>query len=224
MPETSPKNDADDSVELTEATDAKSNDVEDAAEDAATDEDTVGATAVEADVDEPADDAEADADDADDTADDADDAAENHDDAAENDDDADADEKGAGVGSKRKKTMDAKARRKAERKRIERSKEIAREATSKKSKASRRSKKKSSDDASLTKEQLRASGSKTVAEDANPVWFKPIMFGFLIIGFLWIIVYYLSQGRLPVASLADWNILVGFGIALVGFLMMSNWK
>ena len=217
MPETSPKNDADDSVELTEATDAKSNDVDDAAEDAATDEDTVGATAVEADVDEPADDAEADADDADDTADDADD-------AAEDDDDADADEKGAGVGSKRNKTLDAKARRKAERKRIERSKEIAREATSKKSKASRRSKKKSSDDASLTKEQLRASGSKTVAEDANPVWFKPIMFGFLIIGFLWIIVYYLSQGRLPVASLADWNILVGFGIALVGFLMMSNWK
>ena len=217
MPETSPKNDADDSVELTEATDAKSNDVDDAAEDAATDEDTVGATAVEADVDEPADDAEADADDADDTADDADD-------AAEDDDDADADEKGAGVGSKRNKTLDAKARRKAERKRIERSKEIAREATSKKSKASRRSKKKSGDDASLTKEQLRASGSKTVAEDANPVWFKPIMFGFLIIGFLWIIVYYLSQGRLPVASLADWNILVGFGIALVGFLMMSNWK
>ncbi len=216
MPETSPKNDADDSVELTEATDAKSNDVDDAAEDAATDEDTVGATAVEADVDEPADDAAEDADDADDTADDADDAAE--------DDDADADEKGAGVGSKRNKTMDAKARRKAERKRIERSKEIAREATSKKSKASRRSKKKSGDDASLTKEQLRASGSKTVAEDANPVWFKPIMFGFLIIGFLWIIVYYLSQGRLPVASLADWNILVGFGIALVGFLMMSNWK
>ena len=216
MPETSPKNDADDSVELTEATDAKSNDVDDAAEDAATDEDTVGATAVEADVDEPADDAAEDADDADDTADDADDAAE--------DDDADANEKGAGVGSKRNKTMDAKARRKAERKRIERSKEIAREATSKKSKASRRSKKKSGDDASLTKEQLRASGSKTVAEDANPVWFKPIMFGFLIIGFLWIIVYYLSQGRLPVASLADWNILVGFGIALVGFLMMSNWK
>lgn len=216
MPETSPKNDADDSVELTEATDAKSNDVDDAAEDAATDEDTVGATAVEADVDEPADDAEADTNDADDAADDADDAAE--------DDDADADEKGAGVGSKRNKTMDAKARRKAERKRIERSKEIAREATSKKSKASRRSKKKSGDDASLTKEQLRASGSKTVAEDANPVWFKPIMFGFLIIGFLWIIVYYLSQGRLPVASLADWNILVGFGIALVGFLMMSNWK
>lgn len=217
MPETSPKNDADDSVELTEATDAKSNDVDDAAEDAATDEDTVGATAAEADVDEPADDADTDADDADDTADDADD-------AAEDDDDADADEKGSGVGSKRNKTMDAKARRKAERKRIERSKEIAREATSKKSKASRRSKKKSSDDASLTKEQLRASGSKTVAEDANPVWFKPIMFGFLIIGFLWIIVYYLSQGRLPVASLADWNILVGFGIALVGFLMMSNWK
>lgn len=220
MPETSPKNDADDSVELTEATDAKSNDV-DAAADTAANEDTADTTAEQAESDEPADDEDtATASDADDSDEDGEDAEADKDDAA---DDEDAGTSSA-VGSKRNKTLDAKARRTAERKRIERSKEIAREATSKKSKASRRSKKKSSDDTSLTKEQLRASGSKTVAEDANPVWFKPIMFGFLIIGFLWIIVYYLSQGRLPVASLADWNILVGFGIALIGFLMMSNWK
>ncbi|MGO1543711.1 MAG: cell division protein CrgA [Gulosibacter sp.] len=78
--------------------------------------------------------------------------------------------------------------------------------------------------AGMTKEQLRASGTKKRPSDANPVWFKPIMFGFLILGFLWIIVYYLSSGFLPVRTLGDWNILVGFGIALVGFLMMTNWK
>ncbi|MFD2675089.1 cell division protein CrgA [Gulosibacter bifidus] len=123
-----------------------------------------------------------------------------------------------------KKPLDAKARKEAERKRIERSKQIAAEARSKKGPTARRGKKSTRDDASLTREQLRASGRTEVAEDENPVWFKPIMFGFLILGFLWIIVYYLSQGRMPIASIADWNILVGFGIALVGFLMMSNWK
>ncbi|KAB1650423.1 cell division protein CrgA [Pseudoclavibacter endophyticus] len=61
-------------------------------------------------------------------------------------------------------------------------------------------------------------------EGANPVWFKPLMFGFLAIGFLWIIVYYLSSGRFPIAELGSWNILVGFGIAFVGFLMTTNWK
>lgn len=60
--------------------------------------------------------------------------------------------------------------------------------------------------------------------DANPAWFKPLMFGFLIVGFLWIIVYYLSNGRLPIQELGAWNILVGFGIAFVGFLMTTNWK
>lgn len=60
--------------------------------------------------------------------------------------------------------------------------------------------------------------------DANPPWFKPLMFGFLILGFLWIIVYYLSQGRLPIQELGAWNIAVGFGIAFIGFLMTTNWK
>lgn len=61
-------------------------------------------------------------------------------------------------------------------------------------------------------------------EGANPVWFKPLMFGFLLLGLLWIIVYYLSAGRFPIQELQSWNILVGFGIAFIGFLMTTNWK
>ncbi len=62
-------------------------------------------------------------------------------------------------------------------------------------------------------------------EDApNPVWFKPVMFGFMLIGLAWIIVFYLSQGLLPVAALGSWNILVGFGIAFIGFLMTTRWR
>lgn len=58
----------------------------------------------------------------------------------------------------------------------------------------------------------------------NPVWFKPVMFGFMLIGLAWIIVFYVSQGTLPIADLASWNILIGFGIAFIGFLMTTKWR
>src|SRR5690606_13186799 len=39
-----------------------------------------------------------------------------------------------------------------------------------------------------------AASEPTKSEDApNPVWFKPVMFGFMLIGLAWIIVYYVSQ-------------------------------
>ncbi len=62
-------------------------------------------------------------------------------------------------------------------------------------------------------------------EDApNPVWFKPVMFGFMLLGLVWIIVFYLSNSQLPVPSLGPWNILVGFGIMFIGFLMTTRWR
>ncbi|WP_035880578.1 cell division protein CrgA, partial [Cryobacterium sp. MLB-32] len=37
-------------------------------------------------------------------------------------------------------------------------------------------------------------------------------------------VFYVSQSQLPVAALGSWNIMVGFGIAFVGFLMTTRWR
>jgi hypothetical protein len=58
----------------------------------------------------------------------------------------------------------------------------------------------------------------------NAVWFKPVMFGFMLIGLVWIIVFYLSNASLPIAALGTWNILVGFGIMFIGFLMTTRWR
>jgi hypothetical protein len=58
----------------------------------------------------------------------------------------------------------------------------------------------------------------------NAVWFKPIMFSFMLIGLVWIIVFYVSGTSLPVPQLGSWNILVGFGIAFIGFLMATRWR
>ena len=62
------------------------------------------------------------------------------------------------------------------------------------------------------------------APKPNPVWYKPVMFGLMIIGLLWIIVFYISQGEFPVPALGAGNILVGFGVAIVGFLMTTRWR
>ncbi|MDP9887447.1 cell division protein CrgA [Pseudarthrobacter enclensis] len=58
----------------------------------------------------------------------------------------------------------------------------------------------------------------------NPVWFKPVMFGLMIIGLFWIITFYISEGRFPVQAWQSWNIVAGFGIAIVGFLMTTRWR
>jgi Cell division protein CrgA len=45
----------------------------------------------------------------------------------------------------------------------------------------------------------------------------------MLIGLVWIVVYYIS-GSFPIVGLGSWNILIGFGIAFVGFLMTLRWR
>lgn len=58
----------------------------------------------------------------------------------------------------------------------------------------------------------------------NPVWFKPIMFGFMLLGLAWLLVFYISGGILPFAELGNSNIWIGIGIMLIGFLMTTRWR
>lgn len=64
-------------------------------------------------------------------------------------------------------------------------------------------------------------------EAPNPVWFKPLMFGFMLLGLIWIVVYYITSMTstpLPIPALGQGNIFVGFGLVLVGFMMTPWWK
>lgn len=69
-----------------------------------------------------------------------------------------------------------------------------------------------------------APAATSSAPKPNPVWYKPVMFGLMILGLLWIITYYITQGQFPIPALGASNILVGFGIAIVGFLMTTRWR
>ena len=70
----------------------------------------------------------------------------------------------------------------------------------------------------------RSSEPRTAENAPNPVWFKPVMFGFMLIGLVWIIVFYVSGSLYPIPDLGAGNILVGFGIAFIGFLMTTRWR
>jgi hypothetical protein len=58
----------------------------------------------------------------------------------------------------------------------------------------------------------------------NPVWFKPIMIGLMIVGLVWVLVFYLSGSQFPIPGIGAWNLAIGFGIAFVGFLMTTRWR
>ncbi len=67
--------------------------------------------------------------------------------------------------------------------------------------------------------------SPRVAQDTpNPVWFKPIMFGFMLLGLAWILTFYVSQGLFPIPSVGALNIIIGFGLMFIGFLMTTRWR
>ena len=69
-----------------------------------------------------------------------------------------------------------------------------------------------------------STGSTYEEGDENPVWFKPIMFGLMLLGLAWILTYYISGIGWPIPTIGAWNIAVGFGIMFVGFLMTTRWK
>ncbi|GEE00575.1 cell division protein CrgA [Gordonia spumicola] len=81
------------------------------------------------------------------------------------------------------------------------------------------------------------SASRTpVKVKAGPsgVVYQSVMFGLMLIGLLWLLVYYLgatqetfgSEGKFLhwMSELGSWNMLIGFGFMVVGLLMTMGWR
>jgi hypothetical protein len=58
----------------------------------------------------------------------------------------------------------------------------------------------------------------------NRSWVAPVMLALFLIGLVWIVVFYVTDGTLPVKSLNNWNIVVGFGFIAAGFGVSTQWK
>ncbi len=58
----------------------------------------------------------------------------------------------------------------------------------------------------------------------NPGWYVPVMVALMILGLLWIVAFYLTQGVFPIAAIGNWNLAIGFSLVIAGFLMTTNWR
>ncbi|WP_343074694.1 cell division protein CrgA [Nakamurella aerolata] len=63
-----------------------------------------------------------------------------------------------------------------------------------------------------------------VAGPSSPLYIG-VMLGLMILGLLWIVIYYLWGQDIPVMNtLQGWNFLVGFGLMVIGLLMTMRWR
>ena len=74
------------------------------------------------------------------------------------------------------------------------------------------------------KSAYTAPSERSTAVRPNGRLFLPVMVGLLLLGLAWIVTYYLSQGSWPIPKIDDWNLAIGFGILLVGFMMTTRWR
>lgn len=58
----------------------------------------------------------------------------------------------------------------------------------------------------------------------SPRWLVPLMVACFVVGLLWVVVYYITQTEYPIAGIGLWNMGVGFGLIIVGFILSTKWK
>ena len=58
----------------------------------------------------------------------------------------------------------------------------------------------------------------------SPRWLVPTMCACMVLGLLWVVVYYVTQTEYPIESLGNWNMAIGFGLIAIGFGLATRWK
>jgi hypothetical protein len=72
---------------------------------------------------------------------------------------------------------------------------------------------------------LESRAARTRAVQPSPRWYAPLMVTLMLIGLLWIVVYYVAGERIPfMVSLSAWNFAIGFGAMVLGLIMSMRWR
>ena len=60
---------------------------------------------------------------------------------------------------------------------------------------------------------------------ANPPWFVPVMLGLMLLGLLWVVTFYVMAPKsFPIPGIDSWNLIIGFGLMVTGFMMTTRWR
>ncbi|MFP3989183.1 cell division protein CrgA [Streptomyces sp. E11-3] len=69
-----------------------------------------------------------------------------------------------------------------------------------------------------------SSKQATTVKLTNRSWVAPVMLTLFLIGLAWIVVFYVTDTRLPIEAFGNGNIVVGFGFIAAGFGVSTQWK
>ncbi len=65
--------------------------------------------------------------------------------------------------------------------------------------------------------------SRSSKAKVSPQWLVPTMLGSLIVGLVWIVLFYVSQQKLPISVLGAWNLVIGFVFLVTGVVLATRW-
>jgi Cell division protein CrgA len=72
---------------------------------------------------------------------------------------------------------------------------------------------------------LQNRAARTRAAEPSPRWYAGLMVGLLLLGLVWIVVYYVAGDKIPfMVTLAAWNFAIGFGAMVIGLVMSMRWR
>jgi cell division protein CrgA len=70
-----------------------------------------------------------------------------------------------------------------------------------------------------------ATRAKRTAPPPSPPWYGGLILAMFVLGIVWLLVYYLSNGGvLGLESLGGFNLLIGFGFVVVGLALATRWR
>ena len=72
---------------------------------------------------------------------------------------------------------------------------------------------------------LQSGTSSARALEPSPRWYAPLMVTLMLLGLLWIVVFYVAGESIPfMSTIGPWNFAIGFGLMVAGLVMSMRWR
>lgn len=66
---------------------------------------------------------------------------------------------------------------------------------------------------------------RSARSKVSPAWLAPTMVACLVIGLVWIALFYITNGTLAgMSALGDWNMVIGFALIIGGVVLATRWR